>query len=203
MSIVKLNNRGVRSVTAFGSLSSGAMTFISKQTASSSSTISFTSGIDSTYKEYLFTFKNIHPATDSAEFTFNLSADSGSNYNVTKTTSLFQTYHNEDESVDSGTAVQYTTASDLAQSTAFQELAVDCGNGNDECVSGTMQLFNPSSTTFVKHFVTNVNSYHAGNYTQQYFVAGYGNTTSAIDAVQFKMSSGNIDAGDICLYGIN
>ena len=203
MSIVKLNNRGVRSVTAFGSLSSGAMTFISKQTASSSSTISFTSGVDSTYKEYLFTFKNIHPATDSAEFTFNLSADSGSNYNVTKTTSLFQTYHNEDESVDSGTAVQYTTASDLAQSTAFQELAVDCGNGNDECVSGTMQLFNPSSTTFVKHFVTNVNSYHAGNYTQQYFVAGYGNTTSAIDAVQFKMSSGNIDAGDICLYGIN
>ena len=203
MSIVKLNNRAVRSVTAFGSLSSGAMTFISKQTASSSSTISFTSGIDSTYKEYLFTFKNIHPATDSAEFTFNLSADSGSNYNVTKTTSLFQTYHNEDESVDSGTAVQYTTASDLAQSTAFQELAVDCGNGNDECVSGTMQLFNPSSTTFVKHFVTNVNSYHAGNYTQQYFVAGYGNTTSAIDAVQFKMSSGNIDAGDICLYGIN
>ena len=203
MSIVKLNNRGVRSVTAFGSLSSGAMTFISKQTASSSSTISFTSGIDSTYKEYLFTFKNIHPATDSAEFTFNLSADSGSNYNVTKTTTLFQTYHNEDESVDSGTAVQYTTASDLAQSTAFQELAVDCGNGNDECVSGTMQLFNPSSTTFVKHFVTNVNSYHAGNYTQQYFVAGYGNTTSAIDAVQFKMSSGNIDAGDICLYGIN
>ena len=203
MSIVKLNNRGVRSVTAFGSLSSGAMTFISKQTASSSSTISFTSGIDSTYKEYLFTFKNIHPATDSAEFTFNLSADSGSNYNVTKTTSLFQTYHNEDESVDSGTAVQYTTASDLAQSTAFQELAVDCGNGNDECVSGTMQLFNPSSTTFVKHFITNVNSYHAGNYTQQYFVAGYGNTTSAIDAVQFKMSSGNIDAGDICLYGIN
>ena len=203
MSIVKLNNRGVRSVTAFGSLSSGAMTFISKQTASSSSTISFTSGIDSTYKEYLFTFKNIHPATDSAEFTFNLSADSGSNYNVTKTTTLFQTYHNEDESYDSGTAVQYTTASDLAQSTAFQELAVDCGNGNDECVSGTMQLFNPSSTTFVKHFVTNVNSYHAGNYTQQYFVAGYGNTTSAIDAVQFKMSSGNIDAGDICLYGIN
>ena len=203
MSIVKLNNRGGRSVTAFGRLSSGAKTFISKQTASSSSTISFTSGIDSTYKEYLFTFKNIHPATDSAEFTFNLSADSGSNYNVTKTTSLFQTYHNEDESVDSGTAVQYTTASDLAQSTAFQELAVDCGNGNDECVSVTMQLFNPSSTTFVKHFVTNVNSYHAGNYTQQYFVAGYGNTTSAIDAVQFKMSSGNIDAGDICLYGIN
>ena len=91
----------------------------------------------------------------------------------------------------------------MAQSTAFQELAVECGNGNDECVSGTMQLFNPSSTTFVKHFVTNVNSYHAGNYTQQYFVAGYGNTTSAIDAVQFKMSSGNIDAGDSCLYGIN
>ena len=204
MSIVKLNNRSVKDVTAFGSITSlGSLTHIATQTASSSASVSFTSGIDSTYKVYLFTFKNIHPAPDSAEFTFNLSADSGSNYNVTKTTSLFQTYHNEDESVDSGTAVQYSTASDLAQSTAFQELAVDCGNGNDECVSGTMQLFNPSSTTFVKHFVTNVNSYHAGNYTQQYFVAGYGNTTSAIDAVQFKMSSGNIDAGDICLYGIN
>ena len=210
MSIIKLNNNGVKNATAFGSAvtSLGTIILIKKLTASSSGTLSFVDGsssvvLDNTYKEYLFTFKNIHPATDSAEFTFNLSADSGSNYNVTKTTTLFQTYHNEDESVDSGTAVQYTTDSDLAQSTAFQELAVDCGNGNDECVSGTMHLFNPSSTTFVKHFITNVNSHHAGNYTQQYFVAGYGNTTSAVDAIQFKFSSGNIDAGDICLYGLN
>ena len=204
MSIIKLNNRSVKDITSFGSISSlGSLTHIATQTASSSASLSFTSGIDSTYKEYIFYFVNIHPATDSAEFTFNLSIDSGSNYNVTKTTTLFQTYHNEDESVDSGTAVQYTAASDLAQSTAFQELAVDCGNGSDECVSGTMQLFNPSSNTFVKHFMTNVNSYHAGNYTQQYFVAGYGNTTSAVDAIQFKMSSGNIDSGQILLFGLN
>ena len=210
MSIVKLNNRGVRSATTFGSISAlGEMRFIKKQTASSSATISFVDGtsdvvLDNTYKEYLFTFNNIHPATNSAEFTFNLSADSGSNYNVTKTSTMIGTYHNEDQSYDSGTAVQYTSENGgLAQSTAFQVLAVDCGNGNDECVSGSIHLFNPSSTTFVKHFMTNANNYHAGNYTQQYLVAGYGNTTSAVDAVQFKFASGNIDAGDICLYGIN
>ncbi len=189
------------------SVSLGAMVHIKTLTASSSADLSFVHGsssvvLNNTYPIYKFVFTDIHPATDSAEWTFNLSADTGGNYNVTKTTTLIQTYHNEDEGVDSGTAIQYTTASDMAQSTGHQTLAEDCGNGNDECVSGSLMLFNPSSTTFVKHFMTNANSHHAGNYTQHYMVAGYGNTTSAVDAIQFKFSSGNVDSGTIKLYGI-
>ena len=205
MSIVKLNNRGVRSVTAFGSLTSGSMTFIKKLTASSSATLSFVDGssdvvLDNTYKEYLFTFKNIHPATDQAQFSFNMSIDSGSNYNVTKTTTYFRGFHTED---DGTTSLAYQDGDDLAQSTGFQFLTGYLGNGNDESSSGTLQLFNPSSTTFVKNFISRNSEYIFNNSIRDSFIAGYGNTTSAVDAVQFKMSSGNIDAGDICLYGIN
>tara|TARA_Y100001937_G_scaffold93334_1_gene126396 strand:+ start:593 stop:1207 length:615 start_codon:yes stop_codon:yes gene_type:complete len=204
MSIVKLNNRGVRSVTAFGSLSSGAMTFIKKLTASSSSALSFVDGssdvvLDNTYKEYLFTFKNIHPATNNANFTFNMSIDSGSNYNVNKTTTFFYAYHNEG---GSATALQYRTDYDLT-GTGFHILAAEVGNGDDETASGYVHLFNPSSTTFVKHFLSRASHYQGSNYMIDNYTGGYGNTTSAVDAVQFKMSSGNIDAGDICLYGIN
>ena len=205
MSIVKRNNRGVRSVTAFGSLTSGSMTFIKKLTASSSATLSFVDGssdvvLDNTYKEYLFTFKNIHPATDQAQFSFNMSIDSGSNYNVTKTTTYFRGFHTED---DGTTSLAYQDGDDLAQSTGFQFLTGYLGNGNDESSSGTLHLFNPSSTTFVKNFISRNSEYIFNNSIRDSFIAGYGNTTSAVDAVQFKMSSGNIDAGDICLYGIN
>ena len=206
MSIVKLNNRGVRSVTAFGSLTSGAMTFIKKLTASSSSTLSFVDGssdvvLDNTYKEYLFTFKDIHPATDNTGFMFNLSTDSGSNYNVSKMTNNFRAFHAEG---GDGQDLRYETTTDLVNSTAFQDLTREDGsNDADHTCAGYLHLFNPSSTTFVKHFIVNTNSTHEADYSHQNFVAGYANTTSAIDAVQFKMSSGNIDAGDICLYGIN
>ena len=205
MSIVKLNNRGVKDATAFGSITGlGSMTFIKKLTASSSSTLSFVDGssdvvLDNTYKEYLFTFNNIHPATDSVDFVFNLSADSGSNYNVTKTSSYFNSYQAEN---DSAQAVGYNTTPDLAQSTGDQILAEDVGNDNDQCVVGTMFLFNPSSTTFVKHFISNSSQSHQNDFTQNVFCAGYGNTTSAITGVRFKFSSGNIDAGKIKLYGI-
>ena len=205
MSIVKLNNRGVRSVTSFGSLTSGSMAFIKKLTASSSATLSFVDGssdvvLDNTYKEYLFTFKNIHPATDQAQFSFNMSIDSGSNYNVTKTTTYFRGFHTEDAGT---TSLAYQDGDDLAQSTGFQFLTGYLGNGNDESSSGTLHLFNPSSTTFVKNFISRNSEYIFNNSIRDSFIAGYGNTTSAVDAVQFKMSSGNIDAGDICLYGIN
>tara|TARA_B100001175_G_scaffold308760_1_gene309595 strand:+ start:329 stop:949 length:621 start_codon:yes stop_codon:yes gene_type:complete len=205
MSIIKLNNQGVKNATAFGSITGlGSMTFIKKLTASSSSTLSFVDGassvvLDNTYKEYVFTFKNIHPSADGSQFLFNLSADTGSNYNVTKTTTAFRAYHAED---DSATGLGYYTGGDLAQSTDFQRFADSLGNDNDQSLSGTFTLFNPSSTTFVKHFIANVNYSYDADYSLQYFMAGYGNTTSAVDAVQFKMSSGNIDAGDICLYGI-
>ena len=206
MSIVKLNNRGVRSATTFGSITGlGSMVFIKKLTASSSATISFVHGtsdvvLDNTYKEYLFTFNNIHPATDNADFTFNMSVDSGSNYNVTKTTTVATAQHSE---AGSDTDFAYVTADDLAQGTGFQIILGLIGNDADQSASGSLTLFNPSSTTFVKHFIATGNSYYSGNYSLNDYVAGYGNTTSAVDAVQFKMSSGNIDAGDICLYGIN
>ena len=205
MSIVKLNNKAVSNATAFGSISSlGSMVFIKKLTASSSATLSFVDGTDSvvlddTYKEYLFTFNNMHPATNNTDFSFNMSVDGGSNYNVVKTTTYFRAYHREN---GTGGTLEYNGSKDLAQSSAFQPISVYLGNENDECVSGTLQLFNPSSTVFVKNFISTTNEYNYSDYTQNSFVAGYGNTTSAVNAVQFKMSSGNIDSGDICLYGI-
>jgi hypothetical protein len=178
---------------------SGKMILLSTQTASASATISFTSGIDSTYDSYVFKFINIHPATDTAVFHFNMSTDGGSNYNVTKTTTVFQSEHDE---ADTSTALSYNTSHDLAQSTAFQLLVNYAGNGNDENTSGTLTLFNPSSTTYVKHFISDSNVYHADDFMQNWKAAGYGNTTSAINAIQFKMSSGNIDDGIIKMYGV-
>ena len=194
-------NNSLSAVTALpASISGGGLNLISTQTASSSSTIDFTSGIDSTYKEYIFKFINIHPSADGSQFLFNLSADTGSNYNVTKTTTSFRCFHSED---DSATGLAYYTGGDLAQSTDFQRFADSLGNDNDQSLSGTFTLFNPSSTTFVKHFIANVNYSYDADYSLQYFMAGYGNTTSAINAIQFKMNSGNIDSGTITLYGIN
>ena len=201
MSIVKLNNRGVRSATTFGSITGlGSMTFLSKQTASSSSTISFTSGIDSTYKEYLFTFKNIHPQTDEVDFLFQGNAAGGSGYNETITSTQFNAYHAES---GSEAGVGYQATRDQAQGTSFQMLTNKVGNGNDEHTSGYLHLYNPSSTTFIKHFTARLVDSHYQDYVSDNYTAGYFNTTSAIDEIQFKFSSGNIDAGDICLYGIN
>ena len=204
MSIVTLNDRAVRSVTAFGSLNTGSMVFIKKLTASSSSALSFVNGssdvvLDSTYKEYLFTFKDIHPSNDDVSFQFNMSADGGSNYNVTKTTTVFRAYHAEN---DSTTALEYRTGPDIAQGTGAQLLCSGQGNDNDQCLTGTLYLFNPSSTTFVKHFLSTFSNAHESEIIQNYRVAGYANTTSAVNALQFSFTSGNIDAGDICLYGI-
>ena len=201
MSVLFCNNNSMSAITSVPSgVIGGSMVLISTQTASSSSTISFTSGIDSTYKEYIFKFINIHPATNSTAFRFNLSVDTGSNYNVTKTTTVIQYYHDE---AGSATALQYDTGMDLAQSTNPQIIAENIGNGSDECASGYLHLFNPSSTTFVKHFLISSASYFASDYSNNYYVAGYGNTTSAVDAIQFSMSSGNIDSGTIKLYGVS
>jgi len=209
MALVKLNNRGVRSATTFGSISAlGEMRFIKKQTASSSATISFVDGtsdvvLDDTYKEYLFTFNNIHPSNDGDTFSFQGNAAGGSGYNETITSTSFRSYNNE---ADNDTALAYygTGNFDLAQSTNFQILGGGgVGSDADQCLAGSLHLFNPSSTTFVKHFIARTNSYdNSDNYSIDSYVAGYFNTTSAIDAMQFKFSTGNIDAGDICLYGI-
>ena len=206
MSIIKLNNNGVKNATAFGSITGlGSMTFIKKLTASSSATLSFVDGtsgvvLDNTYKEYLFTFKNIHP---SAESVFSFQADTGTNtnYNQTITSTSFRAFHREDGG-ESG--LGYITGGDQAQATGFQMLNVSGGFDieNSANLSGTLTLFNPSSTTFVKHFISNTTHMGNGDYSHNNFVSGYFNTTAAIDEIQFKMSSGNIDAGDICLYGI-
>jgi len=182
----------------------GSMTLIKTLTASSSSTLSFVDGssdvvLDSTYPIYVFKFINIHPATNNEGLSFNFSVDSGSNYNVAKTTTTPRAIHNEG---DSDAALSYDDGQDLAQGTGFQRILRFIGNGNDESGSGEMFLFDPSSTTFIKHFIAKGNTYYNGDYSMNDLTAGYGNTTSAIDAVQFKMSSGNIDSGKIKLYGI-
>ena len=184
----------------------GSMVFIKKLTADGSgSSLSFVDGssnvvLDNTYKEYLFTFKNIHPGTNNIKFQFNLSADAGSNYNVTKTTTYFKAQHNEGDTV---TDFSYSTGRDLAQGTGVQILDENLGNDNDQNLSGYLRLFNPSSTTFVKHFIARVSDHLQDDAAVDAFIAGYANTTSAVDAIQFSVNSGNIDAGDICLYGIN
>ncbi len=201
--LVKHNNNSISAITSAGQLAQGKMTLLQTQTASSSASISFTSNIDSTYPIYVFKFINMHPATNRVRFQFNMSTDSGSNYNVTKTSTFFYAYHSESDSI---TSLQYFTDLDLAQSTSYQSLSAEIGNSNDESLSGELHLFNPSSTTFVKHFFSDTNIKHDnashGKITINSKSAGYGNTTSAVDAIQFSMSSGNIDSGTIKLYGI-
>ena len=175
----------------------GGPNLITTQTASASSSISFTSDIDSTYDKYMFVFVNINPATNNVHFQFNGSTDSGSNYNATKTTTVWHAYNGESASYNFG----YDTSYDLAQSTSDQLLLPGIGNGADECGAGILHLFNPSSTTYVKHFSATTNSHFHSNYSHESFIGGYFNTTSAIDAVQFKMASGNFD-GTIKMYGI-
>ena len=201
MALIKLNNRGVKDATAFGSISSlGSLVFISKQTASSSATISFTSGIDSTYKEYIFYFVNMHPATDQTDFTFQANVAGGADYNETITSTNFYAFHSEGDY----TTLTYNTADDQANGTAFQPLITDMGNANDESMVGYLHLFNPSSTTFVKHFISRMQGYNGANAgSLDMYSAGYFNTTSAIDEIQFKMASGNIDSGQILLFGLN
>jgi hypothetical protein len=192
-----ITNASVTGITVLANAEDG-ITLISSQTASNSASISFTTGLTSTYKAYKFVFSNINPATDQTDFTFNLSTDSGSNYNVTKTTTSFNAFHDE---ADTNTNLGYRTDEDLAQSTGFQMLNRQIGNGADESVSGYLDLFNPSSTTYVKHFISRSNRYDYNNFSVDNYVAGYGNTTSAVNAVRFQMSSGNFD-GVIYLYGI-
>ena len=198
------NNASFDNVTAVpsGAVEGGSMVLLSTQTASASASISFTTGIDSTYKEYMFVFNNCHPSTNDVTFQFNLSTDSGSNYNVTKTSSMFRSWHRENEAITPSTALAYDTGYDLVQSTAFQPLAQEHSSDNDHGCSGTLHLFEPSSTTFVKHFISTLNGVNKDDITMIMYGAGYGNTTSAINAVQFKFSSENIDAGTIQMFGI-
>lgn len=201
MALVKHNNNSLTNLTALPSaIPTGKMTLLNTATASNSASLSFDSTyINSDYLVYKFEFIDIHPQNDNVAFEFNLSTDNGSNYNVAKTTTYFNSYHTE---ADNDAGLQYQSANDLAQGTGFQQIQKEQGNDNDQSVSGTLELFNPSSSVFVKHFLIRVNGMQHNDYAQDTFVAGYGNITNAVNAVQFKMSSGNIDAGQIKLYGL-
>jgi len=188
-------------------IATGSMTLIKTLTASSSATLSFLNGADSvvfdgTYKEYIFKFINMHASTDNSEaqeFEFNVSIDGGSNYNVAKTTTTFRSGHNES---DSTTQLSYVDAYDLANGTGFQGLTEGDGIDNDQSCSGTIHIYNPADTTFVKHYMSNFNVYRHNNFSANWYTAGYANTTSAVNAIRFKYLGGNIDSGTIKMYGI-
>ena len=188
------NNNGIEAGDVGGS-----MVLISTSTASSSSTIDFTSGIDSTYKEYIFKFFDIHPATNDQSFAFQVDTGTNTSYNQTITSTFFNAQHDES---DSNTYFMYRTTGDQALGTSFQRLTEGTGNDNDQSCSGTLHLFDPSNTTFVKHFIANTHNAHQGDYAMNNFIAGYVNTTTALTRVRFKFESGNIDSGTIKMYGV-
>ena len=201
MAIRTAVNRALTAITALptaAALTDGNLTLLTTATASSSATLDFTSSINSTYNSYLFKCVDIHPATDNAEFQINF-RDGSSAYDATKTTTFFRARHGEDASLGN---LSYDDGNDLAQATGVQKLVENIGADNDQALSGTVHLFNPSSTTFVKHFMSDFNSTSGDNASDHFLVAGYCNVTAAIDGVQFSMSSGNIDAGTIKMYGV-
>ena len=196
MALVKHNNNSISDITSVN-LPQGKMTLISEQTASGSASISFTSGINSTYPIYRFEFINCHPSINNASFDFQGSTDGGSNYNTTMTTTWFYAGHSEN---DATTYLAYGSAADQAQGTAFQKLSAGIHNNSDDNLNGTLEIFNPSSNTYVKHFISRTVA--KGDESNDNYTAGYFNTTSTINAIRFQMSSGNIDSGTIKLYGI-
>jgi len=203
MSIVTYNNRSIANISAVPGAAK-ALTHIKTLTASSSSTLSFEDGssdvvLDSTYPIYKFVWINCHASQDNTKLQFQGNASGGSGYNETITSTSFYARHNEgDDDTDFG----YNGTNDLAQGTGYQTLFAATGTDNDQSASGCMYLFNPSSTTFVKHFLAQNSTYSHNEFNYNEFTAGYFNTTSAIDEIQFKMSGGNIDAGTFKLYGL-
>ena len=200
MAINLANNNSLANITALpSSISGGGMTLISEQTASSSSSIQFTSGIDSTYDSYVFKLINIQPTTDNNSFFVNFSTDGGSNYNVTKTSTFFKAQHTEADDVAN---LDYDNRYDQAQGTGNQHLFVGTGNGSDENSCSTITLYNPSSTVFVKHFLITSNYFNTNNYSINSFTGGYCNTTNPINAIKFLKDSGNFN-GTIKMYGVS
>ena len=201
MALIKHGNNALSNVTAFPSaVPTGKPVLLSTATASSSSSIEFTSGIDSTYDIYKFEMINIHAATSGAEWQFNLSTDSGSNYNVTKTSTAFESYHLES---DGAYGIVYQGNADLAQGTGDQQLYRNMSTDNDGSFSGYLTLFNPSSDTFVKHFIARGNGFNTTPTSIEFNIAGYANTVSPLTNIIFRMSSGNIDDGKILMFGVN
>ena len=209
LNVTPVANKGIGFDSGADDLSTdfagGSMTFIKKLTSDGSDdTLSFVDGtsdvvIDSTYKEYMFIFNNIHSETDGAVFTFQGNAAGGSGYNETITSTSFYAYQNE---AGTTTSLAYAAGNDQAQATGFQRISDEVGSGNDECCSGELWLFNPSNTTFVTHFISRFNTYYGDDYSVNSYMSGYFNLTGAVDEIQFKFASGDVDAGAFKLYGI-
>ena len=199
MSLTYSNNNSLSAITSLPSaIPTDKIVLISTQTASNSSSISFTSGINGTYDEYQFHFISVRPTVDVTYFGFQGSTNGGSTYGVTTTGSFFEGVHDE---ADTATALTYRTDSDIAQATTTIPLFRYAGGDADQGHSGTLTIFNPSSTTYVKHFIATVNVSTSGDFSQNSFIAGYMNTTSAINAIKFSNDTGNFD-GTIKLYGV-
>ena len=203
MALLFAKNNSLSAVTSLpASISGGGLNLISTQTASSSSTIDFTSGIDSTYKEYIFKFYDLHPSVNRPYFVFQADTGTNTNYNQTITSSYFQAYHTE----AGGSSLGYNTSHDDAQSTSFTRLLIPQASDNDACGVGTLKIFEPSSTTFVKHFISTTQQMledgSGTKYSMANYKAGYFNTTNALTRFRFKFDSGNIDSGTIKLYGV-
>ena len=201
MALVKYNNNSISSITSAGQLASGSLVPISEQTASGSASIEFTTGIDSTYPIYLFKIINLSQTSGEIQVRFNFTTDGGSNYNVSKTTTIFRAYHDES---DTTTSLSYDTGKDLANGTGDQNLTTfdHLGNASDKSLCSDIYLFNPSSTTFVKHFMATSQYIGNADHSVNTYVAGYCNTTSAVDGIKFVLSAGNIASGTFKLYGI-
>ena len=199
MAIKTANNQSMTAITSLPSgVSAKSIILLATETASSSSTVTFASNIDDTYKEYIIKFYDVHPTTDNVDFQINF-RDGSSAYDATKTTTMFRSWQLEN---GTSTGLAYDDGRDLAQSTGVLQIGYDIGNDNDQSASGYLHLYDPSNTTFVKHFIARCNFTHYQDYQIDQYTAGYCNVTAAIDGVQFSMSSDNIDAGTFKLYGV-
>jgi len=211
MAIRTAVNRALTAITALptaAALTDGNLTLLTTVNVSSStSTVSFTSSIDSTYNSYLFKFIDIHPASEYGHLQFQADTGTNTNYNQTITSSSWTATNNEG---DTEAIINYQTGSDQAQGTAFQYISDQLEADNDSCLAGTLHIFNPSSTTFVKHFIAKTHFHQSDPSARTYFVAGYINTTTAITRFQFKIlgtsggagNSNTIDFGTIKMYGV-
>jgi hypothetical protein len=197
MAIITANNQSMTAITSLSGVTVGNLVLLSTETASSSSTVTFDSSIDSTYKEYIFKYYDVHPSAG-VRLAVNF-RDGSTAYDATKTSTFFEAYQNE---AGTSTSLAYVTDYDLAQSTAVQSIGY-IGNENDESCAGTLHLYDPSNTTFVKHYIATTPGYHGSDLALTSYVAGYCNVTAAIDGVQFSMTSGNIDSGTFKMYGVS
>jgi hypothetical protein len=151
--------------------------------------VDFTSGIDSTYKNYMITFTKVHPATAGQKLVMRIS-HSGT----------FQTSNNY---IFAGSGSANGTAINVGDGGTDRFTIVEnIGAGGDQCANGEIILCDPSGTGFGQQFYSNSISQSSTSQARREIFGGFYNSGTAIDGVRFYMSSGNIDSGTFKLYGI-